>query len=214
MNFFAKKNQSISKKKLEIEPIKLYSSLSKKKEFIYLRGIQEEVLREWHGRRNEKELVIKMNTGAGKTLTGLLMLYSKMIESQKPVVYLCPDNQLFHQVVEQAKNYSIPTCTIEGGDFPEEFLNNEAVLVTTVQKMFNGKNIFDRDKIRIEAILIDDAHKCVERINDSFTLKIDRSHDLYEKLKSLFKEDLKDQSIGSYEAMTYGDPSYYMKVPF
>jgi len=214
MNFFAKKNESITKKKLEFEPIKLYSSLSKKKEYIYLRGIQEEVLKEWHARRNEKELVIKMNTGAGKTLTGLLMLYSKMIESEQPVVYLCPDNQLFHQVVDQAKNYNIPTCTIEGRDFPEEFLNNEAVLVTTVQRMFNGKNIFGRDKIKIEAILIDDAHKCVERINDSFTLKIDRSHDLYEKLKSLFKENLKDQSIGSYEAMTYGDPSYYMKVPF
>lgn len=214
MNFFAKKNQSIEKNKLEIEPIKLYSSLTKKEEYTYLRGIQEEVLKNWHTRRDEKELVIKMNTGAGKTLTGLLILYSKMIENEQPVVYMCPDNQLFHQVLEQSKNYNIPTCIIENGDFPEGFLNSEAILVTTIQRMFNGKNIFDRDKLKLEAILIDDAHKCVERIIDSFTLKIRESHDLYEKLKSLFKNDLREQSIGSYEAMTVGEPSYYMRVPF
>ncbi|WP_108802171.1 DEAD/DEAH box helicase family protein [Aquimarina sp. Aq107] len=214
MNFFARKNKTIEKKKLEIEPIKLYSSLTKSKEYTYLRGIQEEVLKEWHTRRNDKELIVKMNTGAGKTLTGLLMLYSKMLESQQPVVYMCPDNQLFHQVVEQSKNYNIPTCIIENQDFPEEFLNGEAVLVTTIQRMFNGKNIFDRDKIKLKAILIDDAHKCVERIIESFTLKIAKKHDLYEKLKLLFRADLKEQSIGSYEAMTLGEPSYYMRVPF
>ncbi len=214
MNFFAKKNQSIEKKEQETEPIKLYSTLAKSDKYTYLRGIQEEVLREWHNRRDEKELIIKMNTGAGKTLTGLLMLYSKMIESHQPVVYMCPDNQLFHQVIEQSENYGIPTCIIESGDFPEEFLNGKAILVTTIQRMFNGKNIFDRDKLKLEAILIDDAHKCVERIIDSFTLKIDKSHELYEKLNSLFQDDLKQQSLGSYEAMTFGEPSYYMRVPF
>lgn len=214
MNFFAKKNQTIESKELETEPIKLYGSISKNKEYTYLRGIQEEVLEEWHKRRDEDDLIIKMNTGAGKTLTGLLILYSKMLESKQPVVYMCPDNQLFHQVIEQSKNYNIPTCIIENNDFPEAFLNNEAVLVTTIQRMFNGKNIFDRDRIRLEAILIDDAHKCVEKIIDSFTVQIDHSHDLYEKLKLLFESDLKEQSLGSYEAMSNGEPSYYLKVPY
>lgn len=214
MNFFAKKNESIDSGILETEPIKLYSSLTKNKDYTYLRGIQEEVLKEWNSRRDEKELVVKMNTGAGKTLTGLLMLYSKMNEKKLPVVYMCPDNQLFHQVIEQSKNYNIPTCVIENGDFPEGFLNGESILVTTIQRMFNGKNIFDRDKLKLEAILIDDAHKCVERIIDSFTLKIKESHDLYEQLKKLFESDLKEQALGAYEAMTIGEPSYYMRVPF
>lgn len=215
MNFFAQKNKSLEKRKLETDPIKLYNSLSKDKEYIYLRGVQEEVLNEWNKRRNEDSLLIKMNTGAGKTLVGLLILYSKMIESKKPVVFLCPDNQLLNQVVTQSKNYSIPTCEIdENNDFPEEFLNSEAVLVSTISKMFNGKNIFDRDKIKLEAIVIDDAHRCVEKVKDSFTVKISDDHELYNKLLRLFQDDLKKQALGCYEAITTGSPGYYMKVPF
>ncbi|MEM6719182.1 MAG: DEAD/DEAH box helicase family protein [Bacteroidota bacterium] len=215
MNFFAQKNKSLEKRKLETDPIKLYNSLTKDKDYIYLRGVQEEVLKEWNKRRNEDCILIKMNTGAGKTLVGLLILYSKMIETKKPVVFLCPDNQLLNQVVTQSKNYSIPTCEIdENNDFPEEFLNSEAILIATINKMFNGKNIFDRDKIKLSAIVIDDAHRCVEKVKDSFTVKISHIHELYNKLLKLFQDDLKKQALGCYEAIMSGSPGYYMKVPF
>jgi hypothetical protein len=215
MNFFKQKNKNIETVELEVEPVKLHASLTKPHEYTYLRGIQEEVLAEFHSRRDEKDLIIKMNTGAGKTLTGLLMLYSKMIESKKPVVYMCPDKQLFNQVLEQSKNYGIPTCVIDNNnDFPEKFLNSEAVLVDVVHRMFNGKNVFDREKINLEAILIDDAHKCAEKIIEQFTLTISGDHELYKSLQNLFEEDLREQSIGSYEAIKQGEPSYYLKVPY
>jgi hypothetical protein len=215
MNFFAQKNKSLKKTELDTDPIKLYNSLAKDKEFLYLRGVQEEVLKEWHRRRDEDSLLIKMNTGAGKTLVGLLILYSKMIEAKKPVAFICPDNQLLNQVIAQSKNYNIPTCEVDdSNDFPEEFLNSEAVLVTTINKMFNGKNIFDRDKIKLEAIVIDDAHRCVEKVKDSFTLKISDGHELYTELLNLFRDDLREHSLGPYEAITTGNPDYYLKVPF
>ncbi|WP_027879237.1 DEAD/DEAH box helicase family protein [Mesoflavibacter zeaxanthinifaciens] len=215
MNFFAQKNKTLKKRQLEIEPLKLYDSLSKDELYGYLRGVQEEVLKEWHKRREENELLIKMNTGAGKTLVGLLILYSKMLEHNKPVVYLCPDNQLLNQVIEQSKNYNIPTSIIdEKNDFPESFLNAESVLITTINKMFNGKNIFDRDKIKPIGLVIDDAHRCVEKVKDNFTVKIPSDHELYSKLIKLFKIDLKKQSMGSFEAIKSSVPHYYMKVPF
>lgn len=54
-----------------------------------------------------------MDTGSGKTLTGLLMLYSKLKEGVGPAVYLCPDNQLVEQVYQQAFLYGIPVCKFE-----------------------------------------------------------------------------------------------------
>ena len=115
---------------------------------------------------------------------------------------MCPDRQLVNQVFEQSKKYNIPTCIIDtDNELPEDFLNNKAILVTTIQRLFNGKNIFDKHKIEIETIIIDDAHKCIEKVRDSFTIKIPRDHKIYESLFRLFSDELKKQAIGSFEAI-------------
>lgn len=217
MNIFKKINeQQKNEVVLPSEPIDLFYSLKKEKDFAFLRDAQNEVLSEWYKRKDEKNLLIKMNTGAGKTLVGLLILYSKMLETKKKCLFLCPDKQLVNQVLEQSKNYSIPTCTFDEdeNDFPEEFLNNEAILITTVQKLFNGKNKFDKQKIEIESIVIDDAHRCIEKIKDSFTIKIPNDNQMYDSLVHLFTDELRRQAIGSFEAIKMQHPEYYMKLPF
>jgi len=216
MNIFKRINEQQKKEiELPIEPNELFYSLKKEHGYSYLRGIQEEALTNWHNQRTEDNLLLKMNTGAGKTLVGLLILYSKMIETKKRSLFLCPDKQLVNQVIEQSKNYNIPTCIIGlDNEFPEEFLNNKAILVTTIQKLFNGKNIFDRYKIEIESIVIDDAHKCIEKVQDSFTIKIPRTHNIYDNLFNLISSELKRQAPGSYEAIKNEQPDYYMKLPF
>lgn len=215
MNFFTKKKKLLQSVELDTDPIKLYNSLTKEKEYLYLWGIQEEVLNQWEEKRNEESLLIKMNTGAGKTLVGLLILYSKMLELKAPAIFMCPDKQLVQQVIEQSGKYNIPTCEVdEENDFTESFLNNKAILVTTVNKMFNGKNIFDREKIKPSAVVFDDAHRCVEKVKDVFTIKIYKNHDLYELLLSIFEPALREQSIASFEAIDLNMPYYYMKVPF
>ncbi|MDO3423987.1 DEAD/DEAH box helicase family protein [Chryseobacterium sp. APV1] len=217
MNIFKKINeQQNNEVVLPSEPIDLFYSLKKEKDFAFLRDAQNEVLSEWYKRKGEKNLLIKMNTGAGKTLVGLLILYSKMLETKKKCLFLCPDKQLVNQVLEQSKNYSIPTCIFDEdeNDFPEEFLNNEAILITTVQKLFNGKNKFDKQKIEIESIVIDDAHRCIEKIKDSFTIKIPNDNQMYDNLVNLFTDELRRQAIGSFEAIKMQHPEYYMKLPF
>lgn len=216
MNIFKKINEQQKKEiQLPVDLNELFYSLKKEQEYSYLRGIQEEALTSWHSQRTESNLLLKMNTGAGKTLVGLLILYSKMIETKKRSLFLCPDKQLVNQVIEQSKKYNIPTCIVgKDNEFPEEFLNNKAILVTTIQRLFNGKNIFDKHKIEIESIVIDDAHKCIEKVQDSFTIKIPKSHDIYEKLFNLFSGELKRQAVGSFEAIRNEQPDYYMKLPF
>ena len=68
---------------------------------------QKEVLDGWFARREKKDLVIKLNTGGGKTLIGLLVAQSIMNEREQPVLYLAPNNQLVAQILDKAAEYNI-----------------------------------------------------------------------------------------------------------
>ena len=63
-----------------------------------LRPAQLAVLDEWFTkRRAARDVIIKMHTGQGKTLIGLLILQSKLNEQAEPAVYICPNNNLVQQ---------------------------------------------------------------------------------------------------------------------
>src|SRR5690625_7804172 len=75
------------------------------------------------------------------------MLLSKLNEGQGPAVYLCPDRQLVNQAVEQAKIHNIPVVTLtnepgKAAEFPLDFINEKAILITTFERLFNGKSVF------------------------------------------------------------------------
>jgi hypothetical protein len=215
MNIFTKKLESSPENKLPVDPIKLYQTCQFKEGYGYLRGVQEEVLKQWHAIRDQRDVVFKMNTGAGKTLTGLLILYSKLIEHSLPVAYLCPDQQLLEQTLSLAKNYGIPVCTVGAhNQFPAEFLNGKSVLVTTFSRLFNGKSIFKRDGVGLGAVLLDDAHKCVDIARDQTVVRFANDHDAYEDLFNIFKADLAEQLPGTFHRIEYGDPTLVMKIPY
>ncbi|WP_242491483.1 DEAD/DEAH box helicase [Holzapfeliella floricola] len=67
-------------KKKKTNPIEIFNSLNHKMGYEYLRDIQATFLKEWYLSREERDVVGIANTGSGKTLIGLLMLYSKMNE--------------------------------------------------------------------------------------------------------------------------------------
>jgi superfamily II DNA or RNA helicase len=70
-----------------IEPRKLFTTLpNKAQKYCYLRDVQSEVLDAWFARRDEPDLVVKMNTRAGKTVVGLLIHQSRLNEGKGPVV--------------------------------------------------------------------------------------------------------------------------------
>jgi replicative superfamily II helicase len=217
MNYFEKKLKSSSPIELPIDPIELYSTCSHNEDYEYLRGIQEEVLKTWHERRDEKDVICKMNTGSGKTLTGLLMLYSKMVEKSMPSLYICPDSQLVNQTLRMGELYGIPVCGFDPEDqstIPNDFKNSKKILVCNFSKFFNGKSVFKRDKIKIGALVIDDAHKCVDIAREKSSLRIHRNHEIGETLFDLFTPSLKYQLVGTFYRLEDGDPTIVMKVPY
>ena len=90
----------------EINPIELYKTLDRKSIAGPLRPTQENILNKWFNEhKNDKDLIIKLHTGEGKTLIGLLILQSMVNSKNGPCLYICPNNYLVSQVCLEAKKY-------------------------------------------------------------------------------------------------------------
>ena len=98
------------------DPLKLFESLDVKASHTTLRPAQIEAIQALASRRAERDHVLKMNTGAGKTTVALLYLRSHAAEKRKPVVYLCPTVQLVEQVLEEAAKLGIDAFHYAGGE--------------------------------------------------------------------------------------------------
>ena len=71
------------------DPIELYETLDRKSVAGPLRPAQKAVLSEWYTmRRSERDLIIKLHTGEGKTLVGLLLLQSLLNSKEGPCLYI------------------------------------------------------------------------------------------------------------------------------
>ncbi|MED3729959.1 DEAD/DEAH box helicase family protein [Geobacillus stearothermophilus] len=165
---------------------------------------------------------IKMNTGGGKTTVGLLILQSSLNEGVGPSLYLCLDNQLVEQVLNEAKGLGINCVTFrEDNEIPTEFLNNEAILVTTFQKLFNARSVFgilgdtSRPVIKIGCLVIDDAHAALNKAREVFSLKFRSSSSKYKELLAMFKESLFSQPFGTASDIIEGRDKYsILMVPY
>lgn len=59
-------------------------------------------------KREEKGIIIKMNTGSGKTIVGLIILMSCIREDKRPAMYVVPNKFLMKQVIKEAELLGIP----------------------------------------------------------------------------------------------------------
>jgi len=156
-----------------------------------------------------------MNTGAGKTVVGLLVLQSSMNEGVFPAVYISPDKFLVTQVLNEAAALGIKVTTDENDP---EFLSGKAILVINIWKLVNGFSAFGVGnqgvRIPIGAVVVDDAHACLSTVADQFKLRLPAAHPVYQGLLSLFREDLRAESVGELLDVEAGDPHAIMAVPY
>ena len=87
MNLLSKLSSSTKAK--TIEPREIFMTLpSKAPGYGYPRDVQSEVWKKWFDIRNEKNVILKMNTGSGKTVVGLIMLQSCLNEEKGPAIII------------------------------------------------------------------------------------------------------------------------------
>ena len=198
------------------DPVELYDTLDRAHDKGPLRPAQLAVLDEWYGRhQNTRDVIVKLHTGQGKTLIGLLILQSRLNAGQGPALYLCPNNFLIAQTCEQARQFGIATCTADP-ELPDEFSNGKQILVTSVQKLFNGLTKFrlHRQSVTVNTVLMDDAHACTDIIREACRIRIPTEEPAYNSLRTLFADDLEAQGVGTWADILNGKRDALLPVPY
>ncbi|WP_409558842.1 helicase C-terminal domain-containing protein [Agrobacterium sp.] len=196
-----------------IDPQKIFTTLVRHPRFKFPSANQGEVLDKWFGLRQRSDNTIKMNTGSGKMLIGLLALQSSLNEQVGPALYVAPDNYLAGQVLQEAEDLGIKaTDDINSA----AYLSGDAILVVNVHKLFNGKSLFGvgETRITIGTVVIDDAHACLSVIADQFMMRLPTAHPAYHALFALFEEDLRLQSELGLIEVKGEDPNALILTPF
>ena len=143
---------------------------------------------------DKSDVALQLPTGGGKTLVGLVLAEWRRLKYKERVVFLCPTNQLVHQVVEQAVNqYGIKVHGFTGSkndydkDAITEYQNCERIAVTNYSSLFNSVPFFDDPHV----IILDDAHAAEQYIAKMWSLSVDMMDDehrpLYEAIISVLK---------------------------
>ncbi|BDT57039.1 DEAD/DEAH box helicase [Massilia varians] len=204
------------KAKKVVDPIALYETLDRATDKGPLRPAQIAVLKAWFdGHQTDRDIIVKLHTGQGKTLIGLLMLQSRLNDGKGPVVYLCPSNFLVEQTCDQAKQFGIKTC-IAAPELPEEFLHGDSILVTSVQKLFNGLTKFglNNQSVSIGTLLMDDAHACVDAIRAACRIRIPRDEPAYHSILEMFSTDLEEQGVGTFADIQNQKRDALLPIPY
>lgn len=198
-----------------IDPRDIFLTLDHDKAFAFPRDIQTEVMKDWFDQRDQPDTVIKLNVGSGKTLVGLLLLQSSLNEDIAPAVYVAPDKQLVDQVIAEAE-----ALGIEVTDDPHDtaFQSGDRILATTIHRLFNGKSVFgvgaEGVKIKLGAVVIDDAHACIATITEQFRIELPNTHAAYQEIVKIVEPALKRQSHARFLDVHSGDPRAMMEVPY
>lgn len=216
VNFRKRLEAGIHDKKTD--PIEIYDSLDRASDKGPLRPAQHSILSQWYStHRVRRDVILKLHTGQGKTLIGLLILQSRINNGDGPAIYVCPTIQLVEQTCEQAKQFGIKYCRIdEFNVLPNDFMDGKVILISHVQKLFNGKTIFrlKSQSISIDSIVLDDSHACIDTIREAFCIQIQRADAPYQEILSLFEEDLEVQGIGLMAEIKTGEYSSMLPVPY
>lgn len=198
------------------EPRELYGLLNKATGYGKLWDVQGQVLTAWHARRDEHDLVVKVNTGGGKTVVGLVVLQSYLNAKQGPALYVAPTKYLVNQVIAEAGRLGLATTTDVDG---AAYLNSEAIGVINAHELVNGRTKFSdrrptRPRAPIGAVVVDDAHAAIATTRQKLSLTIPRKNTAFKELLDLFADDLKTQSADSYLDVRDDRRGSPIRVPF
>ena len=136
---------------------------------------QSQALERWNAAREQKDVLVSLHTGAGKSLVGIIIAQSLINEGVQNVVYACATNDLVNQTKNECDGRLGFNCSTRmGGSFSSDaFENGDGFCITNYQSLFNSRCIF-RGDLRPGAIIFDDAHVAEKVIRDCYTISVDR----------------------------------------
>ncbi|CAJ6031300.1 DEAD/DEAH box helicase [Burkholderia pseudomallei] len=191
----------------------LFEQLDRKATHQSLRTVQSDALGALDTQLQNKDVVLKLSTGSGKTLVGLV--YAEFMRRKypgEPIVYVCPTKQLVDQVVENGPLIGVPVETFPAKGRPHGALEGRAILACTYDRLFNARNIFENDNVVPAAVIFDDVHAGIERVRAAYSVSV--PGDAYQTLRALFAPlcEPSDQMI--WRGIHNNEPETVFEVPF
>lgn len=204
-----------------VQPVELFEQLDLRSGDVQeLWRPQADALREWDEHwRDANDVLLKLNTGAGKTLVGLLAAQSLVNETRGRVLYLCATNQLLEQTANKAHEYGIEVATYYSGSWTHEeiYTRSAGPLLTNYHAAFNGRSRFARPEFAPVACIFDDAHTAHHTVRDQFTLRVTREKnpELYDQLTDCFSPHFFNNNRGIVfrDVVEQRDPDTVLFVP-
>jgi len=216
------KLRSQSQRAVPVDPLEIFRRLPKPQGINDLYTSQAEVLEAWFKRKNERDTVVKLHTGGGKTLVGLLMAQSTLNELKEPVLYLAPTTQLVNQTLEKARALGIAAVPyVRGKPLADDFMNCKAIMVASYKALFNGFSKFgvrgSGMPVKAGAVILDDAHVAFSEVRESFTLEVKAkdARERYDALCTLFRVAFKSMDrLGTFDDIVSGESNLVVEVPY
>ena len=191
----------------------LFKQLDRKATHTGLRTAQLAALSALDSQLKQQDVIMKLSTGSGKTVLGLL--YAEMMRRKykgEPVAYLCPTNQLADQVVETGRLIGVKVSTFPKTGLPYDAMSGETVLACTYDKLFTANSVFETRSIRPSAIIMDDVHAGAERIRKYYTVQLPPA--IFAQLRALLSPLCETTDAATWSGIMRGDAGSTYEVPY
>jgi hypothetical protein len=191
----------------------LFKQLDRKTTHTGLRAAQVAALTALDAQIAERDVIMKLSTGSGKTVLGLL--YAEMMRRKykgEPVTYLCPTTQLVEQVIETGRLIGVKVSTFPQKGLPFGALSGDAVLACTYDKLFTANSVFETRSIRPSAIIMDDVHAGADRIRKYFTVEVPQA--VFGQLRALLAPLCEQTDAATWAGIMKNDPGSTYEVPY
>jgi hypothetical protein len=174
---------------------------------------QSKALEAWEASRAQKDVLVSLHTGAGKTVVGLLVAQSLVNEGTPRVLYVCATNDLVLQTSREIDTkFGFPHTTRMSGHFSNNlYSTGQGFCLTNYQALFNSRSVF-RGELRPDAIIFDDAHVAEKVIRDCFTLRVEKEKQpqIYGRIVELLRPHFTALHRSEYfDRVLKGDSTYF-----
>lgn len=179
---------------------------------------QADIWREYTDKAESlSDIAIRLPTGSGKTLVGIVLGEWRRRKNNERVLYLCPTKQLVKQVAAQAREvYGIDVAEFTGSkhDYDIESKNsyrrNEKIAIAPYSSLFNTNPFFENPDI----IILDDAHACENYISTMYSFEVDRLNNekLFSALIDIIAESYDKLDLSKFNKNKY-DVNWIDKIP-
>ncbi|HMN44675.1 MAG TPA: DEAD/DEAH box helicase family protein [Povalibacter sp.] len=206
----------LGKRKKDSNPqtlLELFDQLDRKATHNSLRPVQIEALEILQKQIAERDILLKVSTGSGKTLVGLIYAeFMRRKYASEPALYLCPTNQLADQVADSAAMIGVAAEICGSDGLPLRALEGKSVLIVTYDRLFNARSVLAKKNVQPSVIVMDDVHAGLDRVRQKYTLNVPPA--VYPEIRQIFQRACEETDAAVWRGIANNEINARYEVPY